>query len=202
MNYIVQSALEERRQHFVSKRSVWNQLTTTAFFIVANLIQFSSFAGQKWPKTAWTQGKSKCVELQGLYQRPAVTRSRKTGSVIFIFKHSTATESRNNLGRCLYGLWQTDMSGFYPCSQLTRSCAATSVQCQAWVSILCLLGLLPQLGAEPRLNSFSWCKCKGSLPASAQSMGQTNLCLLAKENVVRPSDFRWYMPTANYLGTQ
>lgn len=102
MNYIVQSALEERRQHFVSKRSVWNQLTTTAFFIVANLIQFSSFAGQKWPKTAWTQGKSKCVELQGLYQRPAVTRSRKTGSVIFIFKHSTATESRNNLGRYAY----------------------------------------------------------------------------------------------------
>lgn len=40
--------------------------------------------------------------MQGLYQRPAVTRSRKTGSVTFIFKHSTVTEGRNNLGRYAY----------------------------------------------------------------------------------------------------
>lgn len=100
---------------------------------------------------------------------------------------------------CLYGLWQADVSWLCLCSQLTRSCAATSVQCQAPVNILYLLGLLAQLGAESRLNSFSWCQCKHSLLASAQSMDEMSLCLLAEEYAAVPNDFRWHLTTAGYM---
>lgn len=119
--------------------------------------------------------------------------------IIFAFPDS-CEEGRDNPGNMpilsLAGRGELALS-LLPADQ--KLCSYVSAV-SAWAKILCLLGLLAQLGAEPRLNSFSWCQYKQRLLASAQSMGKVSLCLLAKEYVAMPDDFKWHMPTPDNMG--
>lgn len=114
--------------------------------------------------------------------------------IIFTFPDSSE-EGRDNPGNMpilsLAGRHELALSLLLADQKLCSYVSAVS----AWAKILCLSGLLAQLGAESRLNSFSWCQCKQRLLASAQSLGKISLRLLEKEYVAMPNDFRWHMPT-------
>lgn len=98
--------------------------------------------------------------------------------IIFSFPDSSE-EGRDNPGNMpilsLAGRHELALS-LLPADQ--KLCSYVSAV-SAWAKILYLLGLLAQLGAEPRLHSFSWCQCKQRLLASPQSMGKISSCLLA-----------------------
>lgn len=83
---------------------------------------------------------------------------------------------------------------------------ATSAHCQARVNILCLSGLLAQLGAEPRLHSFSLVPVQAEPAHISTEHGQNELvftckrvCNYAKQFQVACAYHRLYGQVANSL---
>lgn len=133
------------------------------------------------------------------------TKEQADWVIIFTFPDSSE-EGRDNPGNVpilsLAGRHELALS-LLPADQ--KLCSYVSAV-SAWAKILCLLGLLAQLGAESRLNSFSWCQCKQKLLASAQSSGKNQLlftckrvCGYAKWLQVAHAYSRWHWHVVNSL---